>query len=113
MFYTKNIISLENIFKDIETTFVSEARADIINNVKETNKKYIEEGNYKLKDVVYKQNLGIYYVFDVNYTWIFEDDIILTEYDRTLTLLYDKYTNKIYEFYNGIREIYNNEIGFH
>ena len=113
MFYTKNIISLENIFKDIETTFVSEARADIINNVKETNKKYIEEGNYKLKDVVYKQNLGIYYVFDVNYTMIFKDDIILTEDDRILTLLYDKYTNKIYEFYNGIQEIYNNEIDFH
>ena len=113
MLYTKNIISLENIFKDTETTFVSEARDNIINNVKETNKESIEEGNYKLKDVVYKQNLGIYYVFDVNYTMIFKDDIILTEDDRILTLLYDKYTNKIYEFYNGIQEIYNNEIDFH
>ena len=113
MLYTKNIISLENIFKDTETTFVSEARDNIINNVEETNKEYIEEGDYKLKDVVYKQNLGIYYVFDVNYTMIFKDDIILTEDDRILTLLYDKYTNKIYEFYNGIQEIYNNEIDFH
>ena len=103
-FYTKNIISLESNFKDVKSIPINEAKSFIINTAKETNKEYIEKGSYDLEDVVYKQNLGRYYVFEVNYT----GKLFIGE--RKIILLYDKYTNKIYEFYNGIQQV--NKIKF-
>lgn len=102
--YNINIIALESKNISLDYTSNEKAQRVIINSVKQNNKEDI----YKLKHIIKKQDLGRYYVFEVEYLYIpFKNQ------NRILTLLYDKYSNKIFKLSGGIKECYDNNINLY
>ncbi len=96
-----NIIALEkNHIPNNKIKASDEVKSILAENIKQNN----NQGIYQFKNMSKKQDLGRYYVFEIDYIYT-----LYNNETRKQVILYDKYTDKIYNYSGGIK-YYNNKI---